>query len=175
MNVLVFILCMWMLPNPYHVHEGNRLRVPPSIALAAYVEASRFEDVTPELMIGMMMHEHRAGAPYPTDSVGDDGRSVGLYQLSHAERVDYNQEYDTLYKRVDLFDPVLNTRVAAYTFHDDMVTHATKRRCRGKKHTPAAHHVCGPKHRDGDRCVKRARVRDNLIRHLSRWKRRALW
>ena len=170
MDALFFIIYMWAAPNPYDAYAGQRLRIPPTISLAAYVEASHFETVTPEDMMGMMMQEHSSHAPYPGDSVGDKGRSVGLYQLSSTERRDYNDAFQTAYTREDLFDIRINTRVAAHVFHDDHVTHAKARRCRGKAHTPEGHHVCGPKHRDGGACLKRGELRHNLIRYLSRWR-----
>lgn len=45
-------------------------------------------------------------------AVGDGGKSVGLFQISEIAMADYNQYHSVKVSKRELFDPVVNKRVA---------------------------------------------------------------
>jgi hypothetical protein len=45
------------------------------------------------------------------DARADNGHAVGLLQVEHVVRLDYNKRHGTRYTREDLFDPAINIRI----------------------------------------------------------------
>jgi len=187
----IFAIYLTFSPNPWD--GGDRFDVPLSYSLWAYQEAqlygSEVEELRllPEDIIGMLVVESGRAAPYDHMATGKDGER-GLYQLSWSELKEYNEAYGTGHTLDDLYDPLVNTMVAAYTFYDDRHTHVTKRRCKRhvakgvttnpedgslmpvngpQEHPWEAHHKCGPKQRERKGCY---RLRVKVIKRIGLWR-----
>ena len=78
-----FALWVFFSPNPYDKKDGlyEPYLVPLELAHDAYLYAEEEGDeVHPEEVIAMLVGEHGSAHPYPADSIGDDGKAVGLFQ-----------------------------------------------------------------------------------------------
>jgi len=91
------------------------------------------------------------GVTYELDSVGSRGE-VGLFQQDAFWVRKANKHYGTDWKEEDLYDPWVNTQIAAYQMRSAKRRHAKK--CEGKRsnlHTWVAHWKCATKARNAIR------------------------
>ena len=155
MEQWLFVVVTFMLPNKFD--PGHGYETPHKYTVALYEEAAKYEDVYPEEVLAMLIVEHgSAGRWAREDSVGDKGKSLGLYQIGYDEVKEFNEKngkdysftcsrdeegipYDSADERdpdddcVDLFDWRVNTEVAAWLVHRHKRQHARKNYCRDCK------------------------------------------
>ena len=153
-ELFLFVTYAFFSPNSYD--PGRTVSVPFSFAAYAFEQAALYDDVSAGELIGMGVTEHgSSGRGMKASSVGDDGDSRGLYQISLAEVNKYNktkraeacpyEEDECDYQPVrflcteslleadpecrDLMDWRANTEVAAWLVHRHKEQHATKGYC----------------------------------------------
>lgn len=137
LKMLLFAMWCHLAPNP--LYPGEALEVPLSYSMAAYVQAERHDNVSPAEVVAWLLGEHGSrGRRAKSTSVGDDGRSVGLYQIGHEELAEYNETHGTTYAHTcaegddtcrDLLDWMVSTRVSAWLVHRHKRQHRTKGYC----------------------------------------------
>jgi hypothetical protein len=161
----MFIAFCYLLPNPY-AGPGERYNVPIAYSIAAFDAAALYDDVEPHELVAIIIQEHGGKAPYSSDSIGDDGKAVGLMQLHYVHVSAYNKAFGVELEMRDLLDFEISIDVAAYALHRIKRVHRTKRRCRNKPHHWQAHYMCSYNARD--QCNTRRRER--FVRKLSKWR-----